>query len=124
MSASDVDSVVRDLVTTQADAVKGNNIVIYSGTHGTSTGNLVNTGAGAFVGEDQATANAVTADPGAPEGTSISVVDVNTLSKDQLVNIMDNTTDHVRILAWCYSARSWVNSTSIKSNWWPAPDNL
>ena len=123
MSASDVNIVVRYLVN-QGDIYEGNRIVILSGTHGTSTGNLVDTGAAGFVGEDQATADAVMADPNTPEGTQIEVIDVHSYAgREELVNVMEMT-DIIRVFAWCYSKRSWGNRASIKSNWWSAPDSL
>jgi hypothetical protein len=121
MSATDVANVVNDLVTNQSSLIQGKTIYIFSGTHGTSTGNLVNTGAAGFVGEDQATANTVMA---ANPGTQIEVIDVpNTYTTKAALTPVFTSTAYVRILAWCYSNRSYNNSATLKANFWPAPDH-
>jgi hypothetical protein len=123
MSASDVRSLLTGLVSNQSSAIEGKPIYILSGTHGTEDGDLVNTGAGGFVGEDQATADEITSDPDTPEGTKIEVVDVNIFSKKEVTTFF-GMSEWIRILAWCYSERSYKRSEDLKSNWWPTPDKL
>ena len=122
IGASDVADVVTNLIPDQSeeDIDEPERIVIYSGTHGIETGNLYNApDAGSFVGEDQATANSVMADN---PGVEIEVVDVNSYtSKDELTSVY-GMTNYIRILAWCYSIRSYHLGDAIKSNWWPEPD--
>ena len=125
MSAADVRSLVTNLVSSQSSAISGNTIFIFSGTHGTRRGNLVNTGAAGFVGEDQATANSVMGNPTTPAGTQIEVIDVpGTYTTKPPLTSMFGMTNYIRILAWCYSTRSYNNSANIKSNWWKAPDHI
>ena len=118
MSASDVANVVTNLIpnTSSVDQEETPRIIIFSGTHGTSTGNLVNTGAGSFVGEDQATANQAMADS---PGVQVEVIDVNNYSKADLLSVY-GMTDYIRILAWCYSKRSHALGDAITANWWPS----
>jgi hypothetical protein len=123
MSGSDVRDLLTGLVSNQASAIKDKPIYILSGTHGTEDGDLVNTGAGGFVGEDEATAAEISSDPDTPEGTKIQVVDVNIFSKKEVTTFF-GMSEWIRILAWCYSERSYKNSEELKSNWWPEPDKL
>ena len=122
MYASDVANVLNDITTNQSEVVAQEPILIFSGTHGNEAGNLVSTGAAGFVGEDQATANDVMNN--APE-SFITVFDVpnDFGTKADLTSIF-GMTDYIRILAWCYSNRSYNNSDTLKANFWPEPDNL
>ncbi len=122
MAAEDVEAVVSALLSNQSDPNQQTRIYIFSGTHGTDTGHLVNTGAAGFVGEDQTTANdAMANNPGA----QIEVIDVpNSYPTKASLTPAFTSTSYIRILAWCYSNRSYNNSAGLKSNWWPEPDNI
>lgn len=121
---TDIATVVNGVIPTQSSEEEMPRIVIFTGTHGTDPGGhlLNDEESREFVNEDQATANAVMA---ANPGVEVEVIDVvNTFgSKSELTSIY-GMTDYIRILGWCFSQRSYGLGNSIKSNWWPAPDNL
>lgn len=121
---TDIATVVNGIIPTQSSEEEMPRIVIFSGTHGTDPGGhlLNDEDSREFVGEDQATANAVMA---ANPGVEVEVIDVvNTFgSKGELTSVY-GMTDYIRILGWCFSQRSYGLGSSIKSNWWPEPDNL
>ncbi len=122
MDAGDVANVVNTLLGNQSSETTALNIYIFSGTHGTSKGNLVNTGAAGFVGEDQATATSAMANS---PSSQIEVIDVpNTYTTKSSLSPAFTSTAYIRILAWCYSKRSYNNQAGLKSNWWPAPDHI
>ena len=117
----DVARVVNAVIPTASSDEEMPRIVIFSGTHGDELGHLVNDAASrGFVTEDQTTADNVMAEN---EGVQIEVVDVVTSygTKDELTSIYGYT-DYIRILGWCYSARSYWLGDSITSNWWAEPD--
>ena len=125
ITADDVATVVNGVVPTMSseEETEFPRIVIFSGTHGNTAGHLVNDATSrGFVGEDQATANAVMA---ANPGVRVEVIDVVTsyTEKEDVTSIygMD---DYIRILGWCYSSRSYGLGDNIKSNWWADPDSL
>ena len=121
---TDVATVVNGVIPTESSEEEMPRIVIFSGTHGTDPGGhlLNDEDSREFVGEDQATASAVMA---ANPGVEIDVIDVvNSYgTKGELTSIY-GMTDYIRILGWCFSQRSYGLGSSIKSNWWPEPDNL
>jgi hypothetical protein len=121
---TDVATVVNGVIPTESSEEEMPRIVIFTGTHGTDPGGhlLNDEESREFVGEDQATASAVMA---ANPGVEIDVIDVvNSYgTKGELTSIY-GMTDYIRILGWCFSQRSYGLGSSIKSNWWPEPDNL
>lgn len=123
ISWRDVATVVNGVVPTVSSEEEMPRVVIFSGTHGNRRGHLVNNAASrGFVAEDQATANAVMA---ANPGVEVEVIDVvnSYTNKGQLTRVY-GMTNYIRVLGWCYSSASHGLGDSIKSNWWPAPDNL
>lgn len=121
MSADDVANVVNALLGNQSSDNPGKNIYIFSGHHGTERGNLVGP-VPEFFAEDQATAtNAMSNNP----GTQIEVIDDPSTypSKASMVPAF-NSTGVIRILAWCFSKRSYDNQGNLKANWWPEPDHI
>lgn len=123
ITASDVAKVVNGVIPTMSSEEEFPRIVIFSGTHGDENGDLVNDATSrGFVGEDQATADAVMA---ANPGVEVEVVDVvnSYTTKEQLTSVY-GMKDYIRVLGWCYSKRSYGLGDTIRSNWWPAPDNL
>lgn len=120
---ADVARVVNGVIPTMSTEEEFPRIVIFSGTHGNENGDLINDATSrGFVAEDQATADAVMA---ANPGVEVEVIDVVTSygTKADLTSVY-GMTDYIRILGWCYSARSYWLGDTIRSNWWPAPDNL
>jgi hypothetical protein len=122
--ASDMATVVNGVIPTMSSEEEMPGIVIFSGTHGTDPGgHLLNDAVSrGFVAEDQATANAVNA---ANPGVQVEVIDVvNTYGTKAELTAIYGMTDYIRILGWCFSKRSYDLGDKLKSNWWPAPDNL
>jgi hypothetical protein len=121
--ARDVAKVVNGIIPTQSSEEEMPRIVIFSGTHGTTDGDLVNNNVSrGFVGEDQATAAATMA---ANPDVQVEVIDVvNSYRTMPELLAVYGMTDYIRILAWCYSKRSYELGDLICSNWWPEPDNL
>ena len=124
ISWRDVARVVEGVLPTQSSETEEMpRIVIFSGTHGTEQGDLVNDATSrGFVAEDQATADIVNE---GESGIQVEVVDVvnSYRTMDELLAVY-NMTDYIRILGWCYSRRSYGLGDLILSNWWPAPDSL
>jgi hypothetical protein len=121
MSASDVEDVVNDLLTTQSTFTENKRIVIFSGHHGAESGNLVGP-VPEFYAEDQATAaNAMSTYP----GSQIEVIDdPSAYPTKASMSPAFNSTAYIRILAWCFSKRSYNNQATLKANWWPEPDHI
>jgi hypothetical protein len=121
MSASDVEDVVNDLLTSQSIFTENQKIVIFSGHHGTETGNLVGP-VPEFYAEDQATAaNAMSTYP----GSQVEVIDdPSAYPTKAAMSPAFNTTSVIRILAWCFSKRSYGKQATLKANWWPEPDHI
>jgi hypothetical protein len=121
MSATDVEDVVNDLLTTQSTFTENKRIVIFSGHHGAASGNLVGP-VPSFYAEDQATAtNAMSTYP----GSQIEVIDdPSSYPTKAAMSPAFNSTAYIRILAWCYSKRSYNNQATLKANWWPEPDHI
>ena len=121
---TDIATVVNGVIPTESSEEEMPRIVIFSGTHGTDPGGhlLNDEDSREFVGEDQATASSVMA---ANPGVQVEVIDVvnSYRTKGELTSIY-GMTDYIRILGWCFSQRSYGLGSSIKSNWWPEPDNL
>lgn len=123
IGASDVATVVNALIAGQSsdESKETERVFIYSGTHGTETGNLVDIGASGFIGEDQATAEKANKNG---KGLKFEVVDVHAYgSREALARVFGNK-NYKRILGWCFSKRSYKNRKTLKSNWWPEPDKL
>lgn len=123
ISGTDVATVVNGVIPTISSEEEMPRIVIFSGTHGNAHGNLINDATSrGFVAEDQATANTVNA---ANPGIEVEVIDVveSYREKSDLTAVY-GMKNYIRILGWCYSKRSYGLGDSIKSNWWPAPDNI
>ena len=123
ITASDVETVVNGVVPTVSSDEEMPRIVIYSGTHGNEAGHLVNDATSrGFVAEDQATASAASSADPQVQAEVIDVVTGYPAKSDLTANY--GRTNYIRILAWCFSKRSYDLSNGIKSNWWQAPDNL
>ena len=123
ITGRDVETVVNGVVPTVSSDEEMPRIIIYSGTHGNTVGHLINDATSrGFVAEDQATASAASAADPQVEAEVIDVVTGYPEKSDLTANY--GRTNYIRILAWCYSKRSYELSNRIKSNWWQAPDNL
>lgn len=121
---TDIATVVNGIIPTESSEEEMPRIVIFSGTHGTDPGGhlLNDEESREFVAEDQATANSVMS---ANPGVQVEVIDVvnSYRTKGELTSVY-GMSDYIRILGWCFSQRSYGLGSSIKSNWWPEPDNL
>jgi hypothetical protein len=123
ITGRDVETVVNGVVPTMSSEEPMPRIIIYSGTHGNTVGHLINDARSrGFVAEDQATASAASAADPQVEAEVIDVVTGYPAKSDLTANY--GRTNYIRILAWCYSKRSYELSDGIKSNWWQAPDRL
>jgi len=123
ITAADVARVVNGVIPTMSSEEEMPRIVIFSGTHGNEVGNLVNDAVSrGFVAEDQATANAANAADPQVQAEVIDVVNSYPTKADLTANY--GRTNYIRILAWCFSKRSYGLRNRVKSNWWAAPDNL
>jgi hypothetical protein len=120
--AADVSAVVDGVLKNQSSAsTTGPRIVIFSGHHGSEKGNLVGP-VPQFLAEDQATAAAATSNN---PGSQIEVIDdPSTYSTKASMLPAFTSTGYIRILAWCFSKRSYNNQATLKANWWPEPDHI